>query len=49
MLNLTDANVNIFINYNIIKIRVSAPLEDLAPFLPKEELERNMLIPPYEE
>ena len=28
---------------------VSAPLEDLAPFLPKEELERNMLIPPYEE
>ena len=26
---------------------VSAPLEDLAPFLPKEELERNMLIPPY--
>ncbi len=28
---------------------VSAPLEDLAPFLPKEELEHNMLIPPYEE
>lgn len=28
---------------------VSAPLEDLAPFLPKEELERNMLIPPYNE
>lgn len=26
---------------------VSAPLEDLAPFLPKEELERNMLIPLY--
>ena len=26
---------------------VSAPLEDLAPFLPKKELERNMLIPPY--
>ena len=24
---------------------VSPPLEDLAPFLPKEELERNMLIP----
>ena len=24
---------------------VSAPLEDLAPFLPKEELEANMLIP----
>ena len=24
---------------------VSAPLEDLAPFLPKEELERNMFIP----
>ena len=24
---------------------VSAPLEDLAPFLPKEELEKNMLIP----
>lgn len=28
---------------------VSAPLEDLAPFLPKEELERNLLIPPYNE
>lgn len=26
---------------------VSAPLEDLAPFLPKEELERNMIIPLY--
>ena len=24
---------------------VSAPLEDLAPFLPKEELKRNMIIP----
>lgn len=24
---------------------VSAPLEDMAPFLPKEELERNMFIP----
>jgi acetolactate synthase-1/2/3 large subunit len=24
---------------------VSAPLEDLAPFLPKEELEKNMIIP----
>jgi len=24
---------------------VSAPLEDLAPFLPREELEKNMLIP----
>lgn len=28
---------------------VSAPLEDLAPFLPKEELEENMLIPLYQE
>ena len=27
---------------------VSPPLEDMAPFLPKEELERNMLIPPFE-
>jgi len=25
---------------------VSAPLEDMAPFLPREELARNMLIPP---
>ena len=24
---------------------VSPPLEDLAPFLPREELERNMFIP----
>ncbi len=28
---------------------VSPPLEDLAPFLPKEELERNMFIPMIEE
>lgn len=28
---------------------VSPPLEDLAPFLPKEELERNMFIPLMEE
>ncbi len=28
---------------------VSAPLEDLAPFLPKEELKSNMLIPLVEE
>ena len=28
---------------------VSPPLEDLAPFLPKEELERNMLIPLIDE
>ena len=28
---------------------VSPPLEDLAPFLPKEELERNMFIPLIEE
>lgn len=28
---------------------VSPPLEDLAPFLPKEELERNMFIPLVEE
>ncbi len=28
---------------------VSPPLEDLAPFLPKEELERNMFIPMVEE
>lgn len=28
---------------------VSPPLEDLAPFLPREELERNMLIPLMEE
>lgn len=28
---------------------VSAPLEDLAPFLPREELERNMFIPLIEE
>lgn len=28
---------------------VSAPLEDLAPFLPKEELKANMLIPLVEE
>ena len=27
---------------------VSAPLEDLAPFLPKEELDRIMIIPPYD-
>jgi acetolactate synthase-1/2/3 large subunit len=26
---------------------VSAPLEDLAPFLPREELLKNMLIPMY--
>ena len=25
---------------------VSAPLEDMAPFLPRDELERNLLIPP---
>ncbi len=28
---------------------VSAPLEDLAPFLPREELEKNMLIPMVDE
>jgi acetolactate synthase I/II/III large subunit len=28
---------------------VSAPLEDLAPFLPREELLQNLLIPPLEE
>ena len=28
---------------------VSAPLEDMAPFLPKEELKKNMLIPMYED
>ena len=28
---------------------VSPPLEDLAPFLPREELERNMFIPLVEE
>lgn len=28
---------------------VSSPLEDLAPFLPREELASNMLIPPVEE
>ena len=28
---------------------VSPPLEDLAPFLPKEELKRNMFIPLIEE
>lgn len=28
---------------------VSAPLEDLAPFLPREELEENMWIPLYEQ
>ncbi len=27
---------------------VSAPLEDLAPFLPRDEFEQNMLIPPIE-
>ena len=27
---------------------VSAPLEDLAPFLPREEFAANMLIPPVE-
>ncbi len=28
---------------------ISAPLEDLAPFLSKEELEKNMFIPLVEE
>lgn len=28
---------------------VSSPLEDLAPFLPRDEFARNMLIPPVEE
>ena len=28
---------------------VSAPLEDLAPFLPREEFRRNMIIAPVEE
>jgi acetolactate synthase-1/2/3 large subunit len=28
---------------------VSSPLEDLAPFLPREELKENMLIPLLEE
>lgn len=28
---------------------VSPPLEDLAPFLPREELERNMFIPMVDE
>ena len=28
---------------------ISSPLEDLAPFLPREELARNMLIPLIEE
>lgn len=28
---------------------VSAPLEDMAPFLPREELEQNMFIPPVDE
>ena len=28
---------------------VSAPLEDLAPFLPREELQENMYIPLWEE
>lgn len=28
---------------------VSAPLEDMAPFLPKEELAKNMFIRPIEE
>jgi hypothetical protein len=27
---------------------VTAPLEDMAPFLPREELARNLLIPPWE-
>jgi acetolactate synthase-1/2/3 large subunit len=27
---------------------VSSPLEDLAPFLPREELLRNLLVPPWE-
>jgi acetolactate synthase-1/2/3 large subunit len=28
---------------------VSAPLEDMAPFLPREELKRNMYIPLIDE
>ena len=28
---------------------VSAPLEDMAPFLPREELEQQMIIPLMEE
>ena len=28
---------------------VSPPLEDLAPFLPREELEKIMIIPMWEE
>jgi len=28
---------------------ISAPLEDMAPFLPREELKRNMIIPPIED
>ena len=27
---------------------VSAPLEDLAPFLPREEWKENMIVPPIE-
>jgi acetolactate synthase-1/2/3 large subunit len=28
---------------------VSKPLEDLAPFLPREEFLANMIVPPLEE
>ncbi|HEX4139952.1 MAG TPA: thiamine pyrophosphate-binding protein [Candidatus Methylacidiphilales bacterium] len=28
---------------------VTAPLEDMAPFLPRDEFKRNLLIPPWEE
>jgi len=28
---------------------VSAPLEDMAPFLPREEFQRNMIVPPVKE
>ena len=28
---------------------VTAPLEDMAPFLPRDEFKSNLLIPPWEE
>ena len=28
---------------------VSAPLEDMAPFIPRDEFRENMLIPPLED
>ena len=47
--NMADINVSMtsFAYTPSKTIQSSSCLEDLAPFLPKEELERNMLIPPY--